>query len=107
MRVALVSTDGIHIDEHFGKAETFLIYDVSGSDVVKIAERKSVPLSIGDPDHSFDPERFDRVVQPILDCRKVAMTQIGEVPKEKLREKGIEPVVFQGSIADFLNTLKH
>ena len=27
-RIAAASTDGIHIDAHFGKAERFLIYDV-------------------------------------------------------------------------------
>jgi predicted Fe-Mo cluster-binding NifX family protein len=27
-RIAVVSTDRVHVNDHFGKAERFLIYDV-------------------------------------------------------------------------------
>ena len=55
---------------------------------------------MNDPDHPFDPERFGKVSDAIKDCEKVFITQIGQVPSEKLKAAGIEPVIFDGAIKD-------
>ena len=99
MKIAIVSTDGTNVNDHFGKAEKFLIYEKDDTGLVKVEERKSVPLSVNDPDHLFDKSRFDQICNVIHDCEKVVMTRIGDVPKEKLVEKGIEPIIFDGPIA--------
>lgn len=98
-RIAAVSTDGIHINEHFGKAERFLIYELKDQ-LSWVEDRTTEPLSTGDPNHSFDPEKFDRVASLLKDCDKVYVTQIGDTPAAKLKAMGIEPVVFQGSITE-------
>lgn len=100
MKMAIVSTDGIHVNEHFGKAEKFLIYEATDSGLKLIEERPSIPLSVDDPDHPFDPDRFGKIVEVIKDCERVYMTQIGEMPAEKLKGQGIEPQIFQGAITD-------
>lgn len=104
MRIAVVSTDGINVDEHFGKAEKFIIYDIEDAKIAKVEERDTTPLSVGDPDHPFDPDRFEAATKAISDCQKVVVTQIGDVPKSKLKEKGVDAVVFQGAINDILKT---
>ena len=98
-RVAIVSTDGVTVDEHFGKANHFLIYDVDDQ-MVLVEKRATESLSVGDPDHLFDAERFDRISALLRDCCKVYMTKIGEMPAAKLRDLGVEPVVYDGAIAD-------
>ena len=100
MKVAVVSTDGINVNEHFGKAERFLIYELDANSTSLIEERKSTPLSVNDLQHSFNPERFKNVVNVIKDCKKVYITQIGDVPAEKLKAENIEPVIFDGPIKD-------
>lgn len=98
-RIAVVSTDGIHINEHFGKAERFLIYDLQ-EQLSWVEDRATEPLSDGDPDHSFNPNKFERMAALLKDCDSVYMTQIGDIPAAKLKALGIEPVIFIGRIAE-------
>ena len=96
-RVAVVSTDGTHVNDHFGMAKRFLIYDVD--DKIKyVEERPTETLSVGERDHSFDRERFNRISALLNDCNRVYVTKIGDVPAAKLKELGIEPIVFKGAI---------
>lgn len=98
-RIAVVSTDGIHVNEHFGKAERFLIYDLDDQ-ITRVEDRDVEPLSVGDPKHAFDEDKFKRIAVLLNDCSKVFITQIGDPPAAKLKELGIEPVVYDGTIAD-------
>jgi nitrogen fixation protein NifX len=97
-RIAAVSTDGLNVDEHFGKAQRFLIYDL-GDQLTFVEERSTESLSVGDPGHAFDADKFSRILSMLKDCSKVYVTQIGEMPAAKLKESGIEPVVYSGAIA--------
>ncbi|MFZ5995656.1 MAG: NifB/NifX family molybdenum-iron cluster-binding protein [Thermodesulfobacteriota bacterium] len=98
-RIAVVSTDGVSVNDHFGRAKRFLIYDLNDK-LTLVEERPVESLFVGDPDHPFDPERFGRIAAQLKDCAKVYITKIGETPAAKLREMGIEPVVYEGSIAE-------
>ena len=98
-RIAVVSTDGINVDDHFGKASRFLIYDLDDQ-MRWIEERPTEALSVEDPDHPFDPEKFFRIATLLKDCCKVYVTRIGEVPAAKLKELGVEPVIYNGAIVD-------
>jgi predicted Fe-Mo cluster-binding NifX family protein len=100
-RIAVVSKDSINVDDHFGMAEAFLIYDVS-DELKFIEKRTSEKLSVGDPNHPFDADKFNRVYEAIKDCSSVYMTKIGEGPAKKLRDLGIEPVVYKGSISGII-----
>jgi nitrogen fixation protein NifX len=100
MKIAVVTTDGINVDDHFGKAERFLIYEFRDGRMVRIGERDTVPLSVGNPDHPFDPGKFSKIVNSIADCERVYATKIGDLPAEKLKAQGIEPVIYQGLIRD-------
>lgn len=97
-RIAAVSTDGLNVDDHFGKAQRFLIYDLDDQ-LTLVEERPTESLSVGDPAHDFDADKFNRILSVLKDCSKVYVTQIGEMPAAKLKESGIEPVVYSGAIA--------
>jgi hypothetical protein len=64
-----------------------------------VEDRPTESLSVGDPDHPFDADKFSRIAALLKDCSKVYVTQIGETPAAKLKAMGIEPVVYQGPIA--------
>ena len=100
-RIAVVSTDGKTVNDHFGRTERFLIYDIDDK-LTFVEERPAETYSVGDPEHPFDPERFGRVSALVKDCRKIYVTQIGEVPAAKLKELGIEPVIYEGPMADIV-----
>ena len=97
-RIAVVSTDSVNVNDHFGMAEAFLIYEIE--DGLKFIEKRtSEKLSIGDPNHPFDADKFGRVYEKIKDCSNVYVTKIGEGPAKKLKELGVEPVVYEGAIS--------
>jgi nitrogen fixation protein NifX len=98
-RIAVVSTDGLHVNDHFGKANRFLIYKLVAP-MALVEERPAVPLSVDDPNHAFDQDKFDRTVALLHDCTKVYVTRIGKTPAAKLKDAGIEPIVYAGAIAD-------
>jgi len=98
MRFAVASTDGANVDTHFGKAERFLVFDLD--EQLKLIEiRPSERLSVDDPNHPFDPDKFGRVVTLLKDCSRVYVARIGDMPAAKLKEMGIAPVVYSGPIA--------
>ena len=99
IRIAAASTDGLHVNEHFGKATRFLIYDVDDQ-MFWIEDRPTESLSEEDPDHPFDADKFLRIAAVLKDCSKVYVSRIGDTPAAKLKELGIEPVVYQGAIGD-------
>ena len=103
-RVAVVSMDGIHVDEHFGKAQRFLIYDMS-EEATLVEARTTEPLSVGDPNHPFDADKFSRITAQLEDCAHVYATKIGIKPATELSAIGIHPMEYEGTIADIAKTL--
>lgn len=99
MQVAVVSTDGVNVNEHFGKADRFFIYEINPSGRLLMATRQTEPLSTGDRRHPFDQERFDKVAAALAGCKKVFCTRIGDRPAEELQKLGIEPEIYKGPIA--------
>lgn len=104
MKIAIVSTDGKHVNEHFGKAERFLIYEAGAAGLTSIAERKVSCLSTGDKSHQFDAARFESVAQALEGCKRVYCTRIGDRPRQELEKRGILPVIFAGPIAAISTT---
>lgn len=102
MLIAVTSKDGREINQHFGHAERFLIYDVKNGDATLVDEKKVERYC------SFDPERPLRghVLKGIADalrgCRAVATAQMGEHPRGELENLGIEPFVVNGPIKSTL-----
>jgi predicted Fe-Mo cluster-binding NifX family protein len=99
MQIGIVSTDGKNVNDHFGKAERFLIYEAGTAGVTKVTERKISRLSTGDKSHQFDAARFDLVAQALEGCKKVYCTRIGDRPRQELEKRGIMPVIYEGTIA--------
>ena len=100
MKIAIASTDGINVNEHFGKANRFLIYTITDNTMDLEEVRPTEPLSVGDPNHPFDAAKFSGILNSIRDCKKVIVTKVGPTPESKLKENGIEPMIYTGPIND-------
>jgi predicted Fe-Mo cluster-binding NifX family protein len=99
MQIAIVSSDGVNVNDHFGKAERFLIYEMAPQGLTLTGERKVNPLSTGDQSHQFDAARFNSVAEGLAGCQRVYCTRIGDRPRQELAKLGITAVIYEGAIA--------
>lgn len=102
-RVAVASSDGKVVNQHFGHAQFFIIFDVkSEADFVFIEERKTnPPCGFGEHDKSTLEEAVDR----ISDCNYVLCYQIGKGASAILSERGISAYVIGDYISNALYKL--
>lgn len=89
-RIAVVSTDGKVINQHFGRAEAFHVFEIDNNAYSFVETRKSVPCC-QEFDHTN--ERFDRVLDLLSDCKAVLAAKIGDGASQYLINHGME--VFQ------------
>lgn len=87
LRIAIVSTDGANVNNHFGMAKRFLIYDCNDK-ITFVEERSTETYSVGDPNHPFDPEKFGRIAALLKDCTKIYITKIGDTPAGQIEKNG-------------------
>jgi nitrogen fixation protein NifX len=87
MKIAVASSDGKTVDQHFGQACHFLIFQMGngGLEFIELREKSKRPIY----DHEY---RWRRGFEILKDCRVVFCRRIGEEPRQKLQEIGIEVV---------------
>ena len=91
MKVAVVSSDGKVINQHFGKASRFLIFEVDDGKIRFIEERVSAPVC-GSAENGHSDNSLGRTFSLISDCKAVLCARIGGGAEEELRKGGITPV---------------
>ncbi len=98
MKVAFATTDGIRVDEHFGRAAKFLIYEFTGEGYKKIEERvfsgeaRDAAVENTKGMGAEHDAAVEAKVEKISDCKIVYMTNIGGPSAARLGRKGILPV---------------
>ena len=104
MLIAVASKSGTEVDQHFGHAERFLIYEFARGVCRKVEEVAVDRYCSFDPDHPFRHRQFDAIADALKECRAVVTAQIGELPAQELKKKGITPVNTTGPIEQALRT---
>lgn len=86
-RVAIGTSDGEWIDQHFGSCEQFYIYDVSDVNEWSFVEVRvnGAPDSPGQHQES----RLQKTMEHLSDCSKVLVSRIGPGPNQMLKDAGI------------------
>ena len=108
--IAVATKGGGRVNEHFGHAKEFQVYELS-ADGAKFVGHRRVDLycqgGFGDED------KLETVTRAIADCTAVFVAKVGACPKEELLKAGIEPVeryahefIEQSAIAYFKDYLK-
>ena len=87
--VAVATKGGARVNEHFGHAKEFQIYELSSLGV-KIVGHRRVDLYC--QDGFGDEDRLQTIIRAIQDCTAVLVAKIGTSPKERLKKAGIEAV---------------
>jgi predicted Fe-Mo cluster-binding NifX family protein len=98
MRIAVASKSGTEVDQHFGHAERFLIYDFAGGTPRRVEEVQVEKYCSLDPDHPFRHRQFDAIVAALKGCRVVVTAMIGDYPRQGLEKGGLTHVVALGPI---------
>lgn len=93
--VAVATTQGEVIDQHFGHAERFHIYSLSAAGVVRVNERFTPKYCHGaaecPPEEQGD--RMAALLDLLADVDAVFCARIGYGPWQKLEQRGIQPHV--------------
>ncbi|MBC8059901.1 MAG: nitrogenase cofactor biosynthesis protein NifB [Clostridiaceae bacterium] len=91
IRFAVASKTGLNIDQHFGHATEFYIYDFLQGDA-KFIEKREVPKFCTGKEECDDVHqgKIDKIIKTIEDCSSVLTLRIGDEPKEKLEKRNIK-----------------
>ena len=98
MLIAVASKDGRQIDQHFGHAERFLIFDVAGPEAKLVDEKKVDRYCTYDADHPLRAHVLKAIADALADCRAVVCAQIGQAPQMEMERFGIDTFVADGAI---------
>ena len=98
MRIAVASSDGKMVNQHFGKATQFLIFDVDGNNMTLRETRSNVPPCGSDEYEGHSDDAFGRAISLITDCEAVLCSRIGMGAAAELMSHGIRPF----EVGDFI-----
>lgn len=100
-RVAVATSSGMLVDQHFGHTKEFYIYESDGVNVKFIEKRKATSYCSGQSE--CDEEKDDKIesiIKTIKDCGAVLALRIGSSPSKKLAAIGIRTVTTYDRIED-------
>ena len=95
MRLAVVSSDGVNVDLHLGKAKSVCIYDYV-DDNVEFVEKRDIEID----DNS--KHQGNIVIKACSDCDVLISVQYGFKTKVLANEVGIKLVMDEGTIDEVL-----
>ncbi len=104
MKVAVISSDGKVVNQHFGKASRFFIFEVDCGKVQFIEVRETTPLC-GSSEHGNSDEILSRTIYLISDCKALLCARIGSRPQKELIKNGIKPIEVSCFIDEALNKI--
>lgn len=103
VRVAVASSDGKFINQHFGHAQQFLIFEIDDEGKYEFIElRENVPTCSGG-DHTSGA--LESTLDIIKDTQIVLISQIGPGASQFLLLNGIQPYMIPTFIEEALDKL--
>jgi nitrogen fixation protein NifB len=91
-RVAVATKSGGLVDQHFGHAREFLVYDVSRDGARLVGRRATDAYCTGG---EGDDDALAVALRALADCDAVLVGKIGRCPEGQLAAAGIEPSTAQ------------
>lgn len=105
MLIAVATKDGKLVNQHFGHAERFLVYEVEDS-VVKLVDEKKVERYCSyDEAHPLRGHVLRGIAEALQGCRAIVCSQIGPAPHEEMARLGFEVYTLEGEIHSSLTEL--
>jgi predicted Fe-Mo cluster-binding NifX family protein len=98
-KIAIASSDGKFVNQHFGRAQQFLIVELKDDGSYEFLEiRKNKPTCTVEGHDSTIEDTLDL----ISDCDGVLVSQVGPGAADRLIERGIQPIIIPMFIEDAL-----
>ena len=97
MKIAFATTDGINVDEHFGRAGLFAVYELTDKDyrfveIRKFAEGRDTEIEATKDMGQIHESKVEKKVDRLADCKIIYLTEIGGPSAARLVKKGIMPI---------------
>ncbi|MCR5797308.1 MAG: dinitrogenase iron-molybdenum cofactor biosynthesis protein [Eubacterium sp.] len=102
-RVAVASSDGIVVNDHFGKAKGFYIYQVSEDERIIFLEKREMTPVCDQGNH--DKRRLRENLEKLEDCRYLLVSRIGNGAAAMAESMGIESYEIPGMIQESIEKL--
>lgn len=103
-KIAVASTDGKFINEHFGRATQFLIFQVTEGKYIYQESLKTQPYCM---QGEHDEHQLKSASEVLTGCRAVLVSRIGSGAAEILERQGIQALEVQDYIEDALVKIIH
>jgi len=94
-RVAVATKGDGLVNEHFGHAKEFLVYEVGKAGAKLLGARRVERYCKGGQAGEAEEDALAAVLRALSDCQAVLVAKVGHCPKGQLAAAGIEPVVEQ------------
>lgn len=105
MRVAITSSNGNFVDQHFGKTTKLYVYDIKGGAFHLTSIREVEPFCGTREDDSTHTGIIELIEGRLEDCDTVVTARIGLNMRSMLLENGIVVFELPGLAADALDRL--
>lgn len=117
MKVGFATTDGINVDEHFGRAGMFAIYELTGdgykfAEMRKFSEGRDEAIEETKGQGQIHDEMVQGKTDRLADCKIIYLTEIGGPSAARLVKRNIMPikvkevVSIEESLKKLLETVK-
>jgi len=101
-RIAIASSDGESVNQHFGQARNFLIYEISEGQVDFVEDRE---ITVNSDEELQSDANFERITILLEDCKAVFVEKIGDRAIRYLLVKGIKSFAVKFSLNFIFTTL--
>jgi nitrogen fixation protein NifB len=93
-RIAVTSKYGKLVDQHFGHAEEFTIYEGNPREFKLVEKRPVAKYCLGMEECGEEEARQNSTLRALEDCQAVLTMRIGRAAKDNLAEKGIRSIEY-------------
>lgn len=102
-RVAVASSDGKVVNQHFGKSEVFYIYQIDNDNKPHLLEKREVTAVCHGGSH--DTDMMLQNIQALKDCKYLLVSRIGDAAANMVTAQGITPMELPGFIDESIEKL--
>lgn len=97
-KVAIASTDGETVNQHYGRATKFYIYSIDDEVGYDLIEERSVEPVCQENSHEIS--KMEQSVKNFIDCRYIVVSRLGTAASSALSAAGITAMELPGTIDD-------
>lgn len=102
-KVAVASSDGIVVNQHFGRTDTFYIYEVTETGKYILLETRTVTPVCHGGNHNENELRD--TIRKLKDCKYIIVSRIGMGAANLAEQSGITPMELPGMIEESIGKL--